>query len=240
LGQSTEFAVSPPRGVTSTSHGVFAAAVALVLLAACSSTSPPSTPPATAFDAALSTMSTTQDLHVLVQSNTDTGTAESSDVVETLEGVHLQALSGGVTTEAVIVGDRGWERSPTTGGQWIPLADDRVLGTRRELNPDAESRCIKLEHGRLRSLGTRTFAKQKTWALADDGSAPGGIKGTWYVSLTAPYRIIGFTGVGPAGPRPLPDCGSPGPGPIQRLYSYEAAPPVTVPFDVASPPTTRG
>jgi len=183
-------------------------------------------------------MATTQDFHVLVQSHTDGGVPESTDVIESLEGVHLHAVSGGSQTEAVIVGNRGWERSPSTGDRWTEMLDLRVNGTRHELNPDAESTCIRTEHGRLRSLGVRSFARQRLWAIADDGSGPGGIKGTWYLSRTTPYRIIGFTGTGPAGPHPPPDCGAAGPGSIERLYSYEAAPPVTVPVDVAVPPTT--
>jgi hypothetical protein len=185
-------------------------------------------------------MSTTQDLHILVQSHTDAGVPENSDVVETVQGVHLQAVSGADRTEAVVVGNQGWERSPSTGGRWTPMVDLRVNGTRRELNPDAESTCLREEHGRLRSLGVRSFASQRLWALSDDGSGRGGIKGTWYVSRSAPYRIVGFFGVGPAGPNPPPDCGTPGPGSFERLYSYEVAPPVTVPADVANPPTTPG
>ena len=118
------------------------------------------------------------------------------------------------------------------------MVDVRVTGTRRELSPDAESTCLRKKHGRLRSLGIRSFARQRLWALADDGSGPGGIKGTWYLSRALPSRIIGFVGAGPAGPNPPPDCGTPGPGSFERLYSYEAAPPVTVPLDVAMTPTT--
>jgi hypothetical protein len=218
---------------------VSALAVALVVAGCGGGSSEPPLTATAAFDSASSTLAATQDLHILVQSHTDAGGAEASDAIESPGTVHLKIVSGSQQTELVIVnGNEGWERSPQTGGQWGALPQARVGGILNTLNAGAEAHCIQVGHGRLRSIGTRTFAKQHTRAVADDGDAPGAITGTWYLTQKEPVRIVGFTGQGPARPGGPNGCGTPGPGSVIRLYSYEAAPPVTAPPEVLTPPST--
>ena len=158
-------------------------------------------------------------------------------MVETPGAAQVHLVSNGVTTDIVVIRGRGWERSSDKGGRWMELEQAQLVNLVGSLTASSEAECVRAVHGRLRAIGTRTIAGQRTWELADDGSGQGGMKGTWFLSPKSPYQIIGFRGAGPAGPNARSECGSPGPGLFGRAYTYEVAPPVTVPPEVVATPT---
>jgi len=183
-------------------------------------------------------MMNTRVLNLAVEDRTKAGEQETSEVLESPQAAYLQAVVGGARSQVVAIGEQGWQRTPDTNDQWAPLPIEQVGSLLISLNVNAEAHCLQLERGRLRSVGTRVFARQSLRALMDDGSGAGGIQGTWYLTQKPPVRIVGFTGTVPTNTTTPAGCGSSGPGPIERLYSYDSAPPVTIPPGLSTAPTT--
>jgi hypothetical protein len=211
------------------------AVAAAVLVAACGSASSPS--PEHLLGDALTTLAKSRSVHYReVQSNEAGTNTYDSDITQ--NAVHTDARSSnGAWAETVLVGGVLYERSSRTGGRWWVMPEASRSAAETTTIPGDVS-CLRAGHGRLRAVGSVTGAHV---VLSDDGNAPGGGHGRWYLDAAKQVRLTRVVHRGPDRPGGPAHCGRARAGvTIDGSYSrYDTPVSVFAPTDaVPAPPGT--